>query len=214
MKNVELIGTKREAKGTSRAQDVRRNKQVPCVLYGGADVLHFSVDERALGKIIHSPLAHRVELNIDGEKRVAILQDKQFQPVTDAVIHADFMETLPGKESLVDMSVRLSGQSVGVRMGGVLTQTRRKLRVRGLADALPEVIEVDVTTMEVGETIRVSDLELSGITVLEKPNDVVVSVKAPKKVVETTAEPATATAAAAAAAPAAAAEAKPAEAKK
>ncbi|MEO7082652.1 MAG: 50S ribosomal protein L25, partial [Flavobacteriales bacterium] len=115
MKNVELIGIKREANGTTGAKEIRRNKQVPCVLYGGQDIVHFSVNERALSKIIHSPEAHRVELNIDGDKRVALLQDKQFQPVTDAVIHADFMEVLAGKEARVSMTVRLKGQSAGVR---------------------------------------------------------------------------------------------------
>lgn len=188
MKNVELIGTKREAKGTTGAQEIRRNKLVPCVLYGGADILHFSVEARALDKIIHSPEAHRVELNIDGEKRVALLHDKQFQPVTDAVIHADFMEVTADKEARLSMTVRLKGQSAGVRKGGKLNQTMRKVRVKGKPEVLPEVIELDITTLDVGETIRVRDIQLPGITLLEKPNDVVVSVKMAKRAAEATAD--------------------------
>jgi len=188
MKNVELIGTKRETKGTTGAKEVRRNKQVPCVLYGGKDVVHFSVDERALSKIVHSPEAYSVQLDIDGEKRTALLHDKQFQPVTDAVIHADFLETIANRESRLSMTVRLKGQSAGVRMGGKLNQTMRKLRVKGLPDALPELIELDITKLELGDSIRVSDLSLPGITIMEKPNDVVVSVKMAKKVAETPAE--------------------------
>ena len=210
MKNVELIGTKREINGTTGAKEIRRNKQVPCVLYGGEDVVHFSVEERALSKIVHSPEAHSIQLDIDGVKRMALLHDKQFQPVTDAVIHADFLETIPNRDARLSMTVRLKGQSAGVRMGGKLNQTMRKLRVKGLPEALPEVIELDITKLELGENIRVSDLKFPGMTILEKPNDVVVSVKMAKKAAETPAE-----AAAAAAAPAAAdKKAEPAAAKK
>lgn len=209
MKNVELIGTKREINGTTGAKEIRRNKQVPCVLYGGEDVVHFSVEERALSKIVHSPEAHSIQLDIDGVKRMALLHDKQFQPVTDAVIHADFLETIPNRDARLSMTVRLKGQSAGVRMGGKLNQTMRKLRVKGLPEALPEVIELDITKLELGENIRVSDLKFPGMTILEKPNDVVVSVKMAKKAAETPAE-----AAAAAAAPAADKKAEPAAAKK
>jgi large subunit ribosomal protein L25 len=203
MKNVELIGTKRESKGTTGAKGLRRNKQVPCVLYGGKDVLHFSVDERALGKIVHSPDAFSVELNIDGEKRTALLHDKQFQPVTDAVIHADFLETVANKEAKVSMNVRLKGQSAGVRKGGKMTQSMRRLRVKGLPDRLPEVLELDVTGLDIGNSIHVGDIKVPGMTILEKPADVVVSVKMPKKV-EAAAETAATTPTAGAAAPAAA----------
>ncbi|MBS1569237.1 MAG: 50S ribosomal protein L25 [Bacteroidetes bacterium] len=216
MKNVELIGTKRPAIGTSKAKAVRRNKQVPCVLYGGKEVLHFSVEERALNKIVHSPEAHYVELNIDGEKRQAVLQDKQFQPVTDAVIHADFLEAVAGKETSLNLAVRATGQSAGVRKGGKLNLNMRKLRVKGMPEKLPGVIEVDVANMDLGDSIHVSDLKLPGVTVMEKPSDVVVTVKMVKKAAETPAEAAPAAAAAAAPAAAAAGEkkAEPAPAKK
>ena len=207
MKNVELIGTKRETKGTTGAKEVRRNKQVPCVLYGGQDVVHFSVDERALSKIVHSPEAYSVQLDIDGEKRTALLHDKQFQPVTDAVIHADFLETIANRDARLSMTVRLKGQSAGVRMGGKLNQTMRKLRVKGLPEAMPEVIELDITKMELGDSIRVRDLNFPGITIMEKPSDVVVSVKMPKKAAETPAE--AAAAAGTAATPAAEKKAEP-----
>lgn len=209
MKNVELIGTKRETKGTTGAKEVRRNKQVPCVLYGGEDVVHFSVEERALSKIVHSPEAHSVQLNIDGVKRMALLHDKQFQPVTDAVIHADFLETIANRDARLSMTVRLKGQSAGVRMGGKLNQTLRKLRVKGLPEALPELIELDITKLELGDSICVRDLNFPGITILEKPSDVVVSVKMAKKAAETPAE--AAAAAGTAAAPAAEKKAEPAK---
>ncbi len=203
MKNVELIGTKRGLKGTTGAQQLRRSKLVPCVLYGGKEVVHFSVEERALGKIVHSPLAHHVELNIDGVKHPAVLKDKQFQPVTDALIHADFMEAAPDKEVRMGLIVRAKGQSAGVRKGGKLNQAMRKVRVKGVPDALPEVLELDVTEMDMGDSIRVQDIKLPGVTLLDRPSEVVITVKAVKKAAETPA--------AAAAAPAAEKKAEPAK---
>ena len=216
MKNVELTGTKRQISGTTGAKELRRSKKVPCVLYGGAEVVHFSVDERALSKIVHSPDAHSVTLDIDGAKHTALLHDKQFQPLTDAVIHADFLETTADREASVTMNVRLKGQSAGVRMGGKLTQPMRKVRVKGLATALPNMIELDITDLKLGETLRVSDLKFPGMSLLEKPHDVVVAVRMPKKVeaaAETTAtaaSPATAAATPAAVDPKKAEAAKPA----
>ncbi len=182
MKNVELIGTKRKINGTTAAKEIRRNKQIPCVLYGGKDVVHFSVDERALSKIVHSPDAFSVNLDIDGEKRTALLHDKQFQPVTDAVIHADLLETIEGREARVAMTIRLKGQSAGVRKGGKLTQPLRKVRVKGMAADLPELIEVDINDLDLNQSVLVSDLKFKGITILEKPNAVVATVKMAKKV--------------------------------
>ena len=213
MKNVELTGTKRPISGTTGAKELRRNKQVPCVLYGGQDIVHFSVEERALSKIVHSPDAFSVELNIDGEKRTALLHDKQFQPLTDAIIHADFLETVANKEAKVSLNVRLKGQSAGVRKGGKMTQSLRRVRVKGMPDKLPEILELDVTTLELGGNIQVKDINIPGMTILEKPNEVVVSVKMPKKV-EAAAENAAATPAAGAAPAAAAADKKAEPAKK
>ncbi|MBP8822026.1 MAG: 50S ribosomal protein L25 [Flavobacteriales bacterium] len=190
MKNVELIGTKRELKGTTGAQQLRRSKLVPCVLYGGKEVVHFSVEERALGKIVNSPLAHHVELVIDGEKHPAVLQDKQFQPVTDALIHVDFMVAAPDQEVRMGLIVRATGQSAGVRKGGKLNQAMRKVRVKGMPAAVPEVLELDVTGMDMGDSIRVQDIKLPGLTMLDKPNEVILAVKAVKKAAEAAVTPA------------------------
>ena len=209
MKNVELIGTKRSINGTTGAKDIRRNKQVPCVLYGGKDIVHFSVEERALSKIVHSPDAFSVSLDIHGEKHTALLHDKQFQPVTDAVIHADFLETTADREARVTMTVRLKGQSAGVRKGGKLTQPMRKVRVKGMPADLPELIEVDIASLDLGQSIYVRDLKFKGFTVQEKPNDVIATVKMAKRA-EAAAEGAAAPAAGAAA-PAAEKKAEPAK---
>lgn len=213
MKKVELIATKRDIQGTKGATALRRAKRVPCVLYGGSSVEHFSVDEGALRKLVITPESYRIELDIDGQKRMALIHDKQFHPVSDAIIHCDFVEMGENKEARVSLAVRLKGQSVGVKKGGVLSQPMRKLRVKGLPASLPEHLEVDITNLELNHAIHVSDLSFTGITIAEKPTDVVASVRMAKK--EEAAAPAAGAATPAAGAAAApAADAKKAEAAK
>jgi large subunit ribosomal protein L25 len=209
MKKVELTATARPKTGSTGAAQVRREKRVPCVLYGDSGTVHFSLDEAALRKIVFTPESYRVELDIEGQKRMALLHQKQFHPVTDAIIHCDFMEMSDTKEARVSLGLKLTGQAAGVKKGGILNQTMRKLRVKGLPSALPEHLELDITNLEIGKSIHVSDLKFEGITVAEKPTDVVVSVKMAKKE-EEVAPAAAATPAAGAAAPAAGAAATPA----
>ncbi len=207
MKKVELTATKRASEGSKGAVTLRRAKRVPCVLYGGSSTTHFSVDEAALRKLVFTPESYRIELDIDGEKRMALLHDKQFHPVSDAILHCDFMEMSDTKEAKVSLAVKLKGQAAGIKAGGILSQPLRKLRVRGLPSVLPEHLEVDITNLEINDSIHVSDLNFPGITIAEKATDVVASVKVAKKE-EVAAVAATATTAApaagAAAAPAAA----------
>ena len=205
MNKIALAGTARTQIGTKYAAQLRRNKQVPCVLYGGETPIHFSVDEAALGKLVFTPELNGVELDIDGKQTLALVQQKQFHPTTDRVIHVDFLELDEKKEAQAVMSIRLKGQAVGVRKGGLLSQNMRKVRVKGLPSKLPSLIELDVTDMDLNHTIHVSDLKYDGITVMERATDVVVAVKTPKKVEETAA-----VAGAAAKPDAAKAEAKPA----
>jgi large subunit ribosomal protein L25 len=213
MKKVELTATKRASEGTKGAVTLRRAKRVPCVLYGGSNTMHFSVDEPSLRKLVFTPESYRIELNIDGEKRMALLHDKQFHPLSDAIVHCDFMEMSETKEAKVSLSVRLKGQSVGVKGGGILSQPMRKIRVKGLPNALPEHLDVDITNLDVNQAIHVSDLKYPGITIAEKGTDVVASVKIAKKEEVVVAAVAT-TAAPAAGAAAPAADAKKGEAAK
>ena len=218
MKKVELSATARPKTGTTGATLVRREKRVPCVLYGDSGTVHFSVDEAALKKVVFTPESYRIELDIDGQKRMALLHQKQFHPVSDAIIHCDFMEMSDTKEARVSLGLKLTGQSAGVKKGGILNQTMRKLRVKGMPAKFPthldlDVTELDITGLEIGKSIHVSDLKFEGITVAEKATDVVVSVKMAKKeeeVAPAAAAAGAAPAAGAAAAPAAGAAATPA----
>ncbi len=188
MKKVELTAAPRTIEGTKGAAALRRAKRIPCVLYGGQETVHFSVDEAAVNKVVFSPDAYRFEIELDGTKRLAQLHEKQFDPLSDRILHLDFLEMSESKPAKVSLSLRLSGQSSGVRKGGKLSQPMRKLRVKGLPAALPEHLDLDITELEVGQSIRVRDLKFAGLEVAEKATDVVVTVKAPKKEKEKEAE--------------------------
>lgn len=216
MKKVTLEATPRTGSGSSNSNSLRRQGRVPCVLYGGDSVKHFHVDAKALGKVVFTPETYRIELDMDGTKTMALLHETQFHPVSDAPIHVDFTEMNDAKEATVSLSLNLKGQSAGVRKGGVLSQKFRKLRVKGLPSALPEHLDIDISGVELGHSMRVSELNFPGLTVMENADDVVLTVKMPKKVEEVAPTAAATTAAPAAGAAAAAtpaADAKKADAK-
>lgn len=211
MNKIALSGNPRTDIGGKYAAQLRRNKQVPCVLYGGKSNVHFSVDEAALGKLIFTPNLNGIELSIGGTTTLAMIHQKQFHPTTDRVTHVDFLELDEKKEATATMSVRLKGQAIGVRSGGTLTQPMRKLRVKGIPTKFPTHLEIDIAELGLNSSIHVKDLKFDGLTLLDRADDVVVTVKVPKKVEEAAATAAAPAAGAAAAAPAA--DAKKAEAK-
>lgn len=184
MNTVALSGIVRTTIGSKDATLLRRDKRVPCVLYGGDKIVHFSVDEAVIGKLIFTPEVNGVELDLDGQKTLAMIQDKQFHPTTDRVLHVDFKQLDPNQPTTTQLSLRLQGQPIGVRKGGSLSQTLRKLRVKGLPVSIPQHLELDVVDLDINSTVRVKDLKFEGLTLLERPEDVVVSVKMSKKVVE------------------------------
>lgn len=182
MNTVALSGTVRTTTGSKDAAQLRREKRVPCVLYGGENVVHFSVEESLLNKLVFTPEVNGIELDLDGTKTLAMIHDKQFHPTTDRVEHVDFLELKEGEPTRVKLSLRLQGQPIGVRKGGMLNQNMRKLRVKGLPVHIPQHLEVDVTGMDINEALRVKDLKFEGLTMLERAEDVVVAVKQSKKV--------------------------------
>ncbi len=181
MNTVALSGTLRKAVGTKDAAQLRREKRVPCVLYGGENTVHFSVDEAALRKVVFTPEVNGVELDIDGNKTLAMVQEKQFHPLTDRVMHIDFLLLDPSKETAATLSVRLVGQPAGVRKGGKLSQPMRKVRVKGLPGKLPGHLEVNVADLDVNQSVKIADLKVDGLTFIDRPSNVVVAVKMTKK---------------------------------
>jgi len=208
MKVVTLSGLPRANVGKVNATSLRNTGKVPCVLYGGKEQTHFSADETAFRHIIYTPEVCFVEIDIDGKKTKAVLQEAQYHKITDKLLHVDFLEIVASKPVTMNVPVKLKGQSEGVKAGGKLNFKQRMLKVKGLADKLPGQIDLDITNLAIGKGIAVGDIKIDGVELLNPKNISVVSVNMSRNVVEET--PAAAPKAAAPAAAPAAAAAKPA----
>lgn len=177
MKTVQLSGSPRVNVGKRGTKEVRNSGQVPCVLYGSGKQMYFSVKSIDIEKIIFSPDLYKVELDIDGVKKAAVIQEKQMHPLTDKPMHVDFLELSDDKVVKVRMPLRITGRAKGVLNGGNLTTNFRTLRVAGLPSDLPEEVEIDVTPVRIGQSIRVKSVEIPGVKILEDGNAVIVAVK-------------------------------------
>ncbi len=177
MKTVSLSGSPRENVGKKDAKKQRREGKIPCVIYGGEKQFHFSVDELSFDGLIFTPDVFVINLEVGGDKFKAILQEIQYHPVSDKVLHADFMEIIEGKEITVGLPARLIGDSIGVMKGGKLIHKMHKVKVRGLIGNIPDFIEVDITSMDIGGSIKIKDLTLGDLELLDHPNGVIVRVK-------------------------------------
>ncbi|MCR9170905.1 MAG: 50S ribosomal protein L25 [bacterium] len=177
MKKAQLSGSLRANVGKKDAKALRNAGQVPCVLYGLGEQTHFSVRSVDVEKLIFSPDVYQVELDIDGTKKVAIIQDLDMHPVKDKPLHIDFLELSDDKPVKLQLPLRYTGSPIGVMNGGKLRQPYRKLRVVGLPGDLPEAITVEIGNLRIGQSIRISDLNSDGLTFLEPANAVVLAVK-------------------------------------
>lgn len=184
MKTVQLSGSARTNVGKKGTKAVRNSGQVPCVLYGQGEQVYFSVRRVDMEKLIFTPNVYQIEIDIEGTKRTAIIQDLQMHPVTDKPLHVDFLELADDKEVKINIPLRIKGRARGVVAGGILVTIFRSLKVKGLPKDLPAEIEVDVSPLRIGHAIRVGDLSFPGVTVLEDPNAVVVAVKTARGAVD------------------------------
>jgi large subunit ribosomal protein L25 len=184
MKSVALSGNTRAERGTSNANILRKEEKVPAVIYGGKENVHFTVNEVKFNKIINTPEVYFVDLDVDGAKFKAIIKDVQFHPVTDRVLHIDFLEVDEKKALTIKIPVNLTGRSKGVANGGTLKNPIKNIRVNGLPSAIPESIEIDTTDLKIGDSIKVGELNVNGLTFLGADNAVVVGVKMSRNVVE------------------------------
>ncbi len=177
MKKAQLSGSVRASVGKKDNSALRSAGKVPCVLYGSGEQTHFSVRSVDIEKLIFSPDVYQVELDIDGKKALAIIQDKQMHPVKDKPVHIDFLELNDKKPVKVSLPVRTSGAAPGVMNGGKLRQPYRMLRVIGLPGSLPEAIVLDISALKIGDSIRISEIEVEGMQFREPSNAVVLGVK-------------------------------------
>lgn len=177
MKSITIQGTKRESVGKKSTKALRDAELVPCVVYGGKEALSFSTEEKSFKNLVYTPEAHTVELVIDGETIPAVLQDIQFHPITDRILHADFYQLSEDKPVIMDVPVRLTGRAKGVVAGGALRQSFRKLRLKALPANLPDEIVVDVTPLRIGNKLYIGDIKNENYTFMHPDNAVVVAVK-------------------------------------
>lgn len=191
MKKVSLSGSPRASVGKKDAADLRNEGKIPCVLYGGPEQVSFSANENELKKIVWSPDVFMIELDINGRKGNALVKDVQFHPVTDRLVHIDFLELFPGKPVKVKLPVRLVGSAEGVKKGGKLLQNFRKISVFGAPENLPDLIEVNVEALNIGENIRIKHVSIDGIRLLEAPEAVIASVQTTRNVAQEAAAAAT-----------------------
>jgi large subunit ribosomal protein L25 len=184
MKIVSLSGSTRASVGSVNATALRNEGKVPCVIYGGKEQIHFSALEKDFKTIIFTPDACQVEVNIDGKKYLTILQETQFHRLTDRLIHADFLEIVEGKPLTMQIPVRTLGTSEGVRAGGKLTIKLRKLKVRGLANKLPDTIDINIEKLVIGKSVTVGEINIEGVELLNAKNVSVVSVNTTRAVAQ------------------------------
>jgi large subunit ribosomal protein L25 len=178
MKSITINGSQRESVGKKATKALRNAGQVPCVLYGGDKAVHFSANELAFSKLVYTPNAHTVVIAIEGgETYDAVLQDIQFHPVTDKILHIDFYQLFEDKEIAMNIPVHIIGTSKGVLNGGVLRRNRRKLRIKALPANLPDYLEADITELKIGGKLYVTDFENELFTLLHSDNTVVCQVK-------------------------------------
>jgi large subunit ribosomal protein L25 len=200
MKSVSISGSPRANVGKKDATALRNAKQVPCVLYGGKEQVHFAVLEADFKNLIYTPHVNTVNLEIGGNKYHAIMQEAQFHTVKDHLLHVDFLEIVSGKPVTMNIPVKTTGTSPGVRAGGKLNKKLKTLKVKGLVEKMPDTVDIAIDKLEIGGSVRVSDLQIDGLTFLNAPNVTVVSVQVTRAVAAEVAAPGATTAAPAAAA--------------
>jgi large subunit ribosomal protein L25 len=176
MKSIAISGSPRENVGKRDAKELRYNGMVPAVLYGGKTQTHFSVSAADLKPVIYTPVVHFIDITVAGVKSQAIIQDIQFHPLTEKILHVDFLLLDEKKPIAIEIPIRLTGTSPGVKMGGKLVQKLRKLRIKALPKDHLDNIDVSIEGLEVGKSVRVADLKLEKLIITNAIEDTIVSV--------------------------------------
>jgi large subunit ribosomal protein L25 len=185
MKSITIKGSQRESVGKKASKALRNAGKVPCVIYGGETPMHFSADEMSFKDLVYTPNAHTVVVELDnGTKIDAVLQDIQFHPITDSIIHVDFYQLFEDKPVTMSIPVILEGSSPGVRNGGRMLFRNRKLTIRALPANLPDVFNVDISKLRIGQHISVESIKSDAYTILHPDNTVIVQVKTSRTAIQ------------------------------
>lgn len=176
MKTISINGSLRKELGNKNAKELRKAGNVPCVIYGGKENIHFYAHENSFKSLVYTADAHLVNLNIEGNEKSAVLKEIQFHPVTDRIIHADFVEVFPDKPVVINIPIKVFGDSVGILAGGKLRIRRRSLKVKGFAKDLPEVLPIDITEVKIHQSIKVGELSYDNLELLDPKKSMVLAV--------------------------------------
>jgi large subunit ribosomal protein L25 len=177
MKSISIKGSERESVGKVATKAVRNAGMVPCVIYGGSQPVHFQAETKAFKSLVYTPNAHTVAIDLDGKKFDAILQDIQFHPVSDAILHIDFFQLSDDKEIVMEVPVQITGTSPGVLLGGVLNLNQRRLKVKALPKNLPDFVEANISELQMGNKLYVTKLPTNNFKLMHPDNTVVCQVK-------------------------------------
>ena len=184
MKTVKLSGSLRSNVGRADAKQLREQGKIPCVIYGGTEQIHFSAEEKSFKNIIYTPDVCQVEVEVEGKSYRTILQEAQYHRLTDRLIHADFLEIIEGKPLIMNIPIKTIGTAEGVREGGKLTIKLRKLKARGLANKLPDTIDINIEKLAIGKSVTVGEISIEGVELLNAKNVSVVSVDTTRAVAQ------------------------------
>lgn len=184
MKTIALTGELRSELGSKSSRTLRNEGKVPCVLYGGSDLVHFFIYAPDFKNLVYTPNTYKVQLTIEGKKYQAILQDMQFHPVNEAIIHADFLMVDDSKKVNLTIPVKVTGNSPGVRSGGKLIQKIQRLRVKGLIKNIPDFVAVNIDNLDLGQSIKIKHLDVPNIEILDSKDNAIVTVKMTRNVVK------------------------------
>ena len=181
MKTIEVKAQNRTGLGKSQTKNIRKDGFVPCIVYGNGETLHFSTEPLEIRDLIYTNEFRKASINLDGKTIECIDKDVQYHPVSDAILHVDFQTLIPGKPVKVNLPIRLVGTSEGQKVGGTLVQKMRKLQVFAKPESLSETINVDITSLELGKSLRVRDIKLSdGVEAITNGSIPVASIDIPR----------------------------------
>lgn len=176
MKTLTIKAEKRTDLGKKSSKILRAQDQIPCVIYGGEEIIHFHAHVNEFKNLVYTNHVHLAEIDIDKKTYKAVMKDIQFHPVTDAITHIDFIEVSEEKPTIVSLPITLSGSSVGVLAGGKVRQRRRYLKAKALVKDMPEVLDIDITNLNIGSAIKVADLSFKNVELLDPSQSMVVGV--------------------------------------
>ena len=188
MKTIEIKGLLRTELGKKSTKQLRKAGNVPCVIYGKEQNVHFHVHENSFKNIVYTPDAHLVKLVLEGKEYNLILKDMQFHPVNDKIIHADFVEAIENKPLTISLPIRISGDSVGVKAGGKLRIKKRHIMVKGYVNDIPEFLPIDVTEVKIHQSIKVGDLSFDKLELIDPKITTILTVATSRVVQKTEGE--------------------------